>query len=83
LTIYEACSNDTHSGIVLVKEERLLKIVTTDVEAGIPLAHQLMAPLCKELHRLLLEPLHHCTLDIFDSNIHSTSLGAEHMEVTW
>jgi hypothetical protein len=32
------------------------------VEAEIPLMHQLMDPLCKELPELLLKPLH-CGLD--------------------
>jgi hypothetical protein len=42
-----------------VKEYRPLKIVLMGTEAHIPLTHQLMDPLCKELPGLLLEPLHH------------------------
>jgi hypothetical protein len=40
------CSNDTHSGIVLGGEVDA-KIGLTGTEAGIPLMHQLMDPLCK------------------------------------
>jgi hypothetical protein len=35
------------------------------LETGIPLTYQLMDPLYKELSGLLLEPLHHLSLDVF------------------
>jgi hypothetical protein len=38
------------------KKQRSLKIVPMGAEAGIPLAHHSMDPLCKELPELQLEP---------------------------
>jgi hypothetical protein len=52
-------------GLFWAKEQRLLKIVPLGVEASIPLTHQPTDPLCKKLPGLLLEPLNHCSLDIF------------------
>lgn len=52
-------------GLFLVKDQRQLKIVYINVEADIPLAHQLMDPLWKELPGLLLELLHNCSHDVF------------------
>jgi hypothetical protein len=46
-------------------EKRPYKIVLMSIAAHISLTHQLMGPLCKELPGLLLELLHHCSLDAF------------------
>jgi hypothetical protein len=59
-------------GLFWVKESRLLTIVLMSVEASIPLTHQLMDPFCKELPGLLLESLHHHSLDVF---VHPESLA--------
>jgi hypothetical protein len=60
---YEACSNETHSGVAVGKEA--INIVPVDAEAGIPFMQQLMDHLCKELPGLLLEPLHHHSHVVF------------------
>jgi hypothetical protein len=52
-------------GLFWTKKQRPLKVAAMIAKAGIPLMHQLMDPLCKELPGLLLEPLPHCGLDIF------------------
>jgi hypothetical protein len=48
-----------------VKKYRSLKIVPTGVEAGIPLTHQPMEALRKEIPELLPESQHHHSLDVF------------------
>ena len=55
--MYECFSNETSSGIVVGEEIEAVKNITHGNEAGIPLAQQLMDPLCKFLQELLLEPL--------------------------
>jgi hypothetical protein len=46
-------------GVFRVKELSPLQTVPMGTAEGIPLTHQPMDPLCKELPGLLLEPLHH------------------------
>jgi hypothetical protein len=42
-----------------------LKRVSTGIEVGIPLTHQLMDAVCEKLFELLVGPLCCCRLDIF------------------
>jgi hypothetical protein len=46
---YQACSNETHSGFVWVKKQRLLKMVCIGFETGNLLTHWLMDFFCKVL----------------------------------
>jgi hypothetical protein len=42
-----------------------MKIVLIGIKVWFLLTQQLMDPLNKELSRLMLQPLHHCGLDVF------------------
>jgi hypothetical protein len=61
---YYAGTNETHSGIVMGEGVEVIKIVPICIAEGIPLMHQPMVPLHKDLAVLLLESLHLCGLEI-------------------
>jgi hypothetical protein len=60
-------------GTVLSKGIQSVKVIPMGTEEVVSLTHQSMDPLQKELHGLLLEPLHHCDVDIFLPNHWSLS----------
>jgi hypothetical protein len=62
-------------GLLWVKEMKPLKRVPMGIEAGIPMTHQPIVPLCKEYSGLLLEPMCHHSLEIFDPNIWPFSIS--------
>jgi hypothetical protein len=57
------------------------------VKERIPLMHEAMDPICKELPGLSLEPLHQCSLEIFiqleSAALHSFFEWVKHMKVIW
>jgi hypothetical protein len=55
LHIYKGYTNETH----------LKTVIPTGIEASMPMMHQLLDPLWKELPGLLLEMLHHHSLNVF------------------
>jgi hypothetical protein len=48
ISIWEVCSNETSSGIVLGEEVEVVKNSPHGVETGVPLTNQPMDPLCKK-----------------------------------
>ena len=65
VSIKWACLNETIQGMFWVNEYKSLKIVTMGSTANNPLTHQQMSLLWKEIHGLLLELLHYCSLKCY------------------